>query len=472
MAPVIVTPTELRKAAEAFKSANGLAEIEIDGMVGMLKDCGGCAGTDNAGKNWSSNFDPAASDAIDAATALVSGLGQMHDLLQATASNHANANQLSVIGGAPDDVAFPPGSIAWMQRPQIPKLYGGSSDAPSWWDKIAGFTQGEIWPNGDPEILRNAATAYSFCADQLLMVHHHQIARDAIGDQQSPEIGQVLEQITILESEAKALSENFRILAHSCGNYAQAIEDAHHQILKMLGEFAALWVATEAAGFLLTEFTFGGSLLVSNGALAARAAVIGARIANVCRTLAFMAETTGLPVIAASGAFVRSVEQLTPLLTSQASLLTAETAGLINPLSQTDLNLLARRPYLRKSTKDAVMAAADRTTVNGQEFFRSATDRNVLIPVSGKYDDAAIAQLPKDARGEYYLGPNGIRYPINSKPVFGHMPGHENWRLRDEALRANPPMTWKEYSDLYNNPKLYRIEDAPGNSRHIFEEPK
>ncbi|MBF6370416.1 hypothetical protein IU469_32670 [Nocardia puris] len=33
-------------------------------------------------------------------------------------------------------------------------------------------------------------------------------------------------------------------------------------------------------------------------------------------------------------------------------------------------------------------------------------------------------------------------------------------------------MTWKEFCDYVNDPKFYRIEDAPGNSRHIFEAPK
>ncbi|MFE9321856.1 hypothetical protein ACIHDR_03490 [Nocardia sp. NPDC052278] len=56
-------------------------------------------------------------------------------------------DQLSVSGGAPDDIAFPPGSLEWMKRPEIPNLYGGYSGTPSWWDKIVDYVGGEVWPN-------------------------------------------------------------------------------------------------------------------------------------------------------------------------------------------------------------------------------------------------------------------------------------------------------------------------------------
>ncbi|MFG1793988.1 GH-E family nuclease [Nocardia sp. NPDC049149] len=476
MTPVVVTPSELRRASDSFKNLWGFAWGDMTGMFGMLKDCGGCAGTDRVGKKWSDDYDPVAQRAIDAATSFVIGLSQMHDLLQATAANHANADHLSVVGGAPDDLAFPPGTLEWMKRPDIPNLYGGDSGEPSWWDKIASFTQGELWPNGNPEVLRNAATGWSYCAEQLGTHLNFQPVRDIIGDQQTPEVGQIIEQINLLDTQAKTLATQFKILAHGCGDYAQNIEDAHTEILKELGEFAAIWAIGEGVSWLAAGETFGLSLLAGNGAIAARATVVGARIATIIREFAATAQLSGLPVIAASGAFVRSVEELTPLLTSQASLLSAEVAGSVNPLTQTDLNLLSRRPYLRQSTKNAVNAAADKTVVNGQEFYISATNDKVLIPVSGVYDDAAITRLPRPQQypldGQYYQAADGSLYPVDSQAVYGHVTGRENWRLRDDALRGNPPMTWKEYSDYYNDPAKFRIEDKYGNSTHRDELPK
>ncbi|WP_157187304.1 GH-E family nuclease [Nocardia vinacea] len=476
MTPVVVTPTELRKASESFKTQWQYAWNDMSSMFDMLKQCGGCAGTDRIGKNWSDEYDPVAQQAIDAATSYVIGLGQMRDLLEATASNHANANQLSVIGGAPDDLAFPPGSLEWMKRPDIPNLYGGDSGTPSWWDKISAYTQGEVWPNGNVDTLRNAATGWSYCAEQLATHLNFQPARDIIGDQQTPEVQQILDQVNLLDNQAKTLATQFMTLAHGCADYAQSIEDAHHKILRELAEFGATWVIGEGIIWLAATETFGLSVLGGNGALAARAAVVGSRVATIIRETALTAQATGLPVVAASGAFIRSVEELTPLLTSQASLLTAEYAGSVNPLSQTDLNLLSRRPYLRQSTKNAVNAAADKKIVNGQEFYVSATNSKILIPVSETYDDATILALPKPTQpphnGQYYQAADGTLYPVESKAVYGHVTGEENWRLRDEALRGNPPMTWKEYSDFYNDPTHFRIEDKYGNSTHRDELPK
>ncbi|MFF0547305.1 MULTISPECIES: HNH/ENDO VII family nuclease [Nocardia] len=471
MAPVIVTPTEIRTAATVFKNAHGLASAKIRAMAANLQQYGGCAGSDKPGRDWSASFDPAAKDAMTAAAAWVSGLAQMHDLLEVTATNHANANQLSVIGGADTDLAFGAGSLAWMQPITLPALFGGSSEAPSWWDKIAEYTQGEVWPSGNPENLRNVATQWSFYGDELLPYHSFQAARDAISGQQTPEVQQILDQITILENQGKTLTAQFKILAKSCADYALAIENTRKEILTLLGEFAAVFVIGEVVSWGLASYSFGLTAAGGTAALAARAAVVGSRIATLCRNLATTAQMTGLPVVAASGAFARSVAELSPLLAAQAGLATAEATGAINPLTLDDLRLLSRtRPYLRVTTTRPVQEAAPKVTVNGQEFYLSATDPTVLIPVSGKYADPAIRQLPMDARNEYYLGANGMKYPVNSTPVMGHEAGHEFWRLREEALRQN--MTWAEFRDYVNNPSFYRIEDAPGNSRHIYEAPR
>lgn len=476
MTPVVVTPVELRNASASIKTQWAFARNDITSLCDGLKLYGGSAGTDRIGKKFAADYDPVAQQAIDAAIAYVIGVGQMRDLLEATAANHANANQLSVIGGAPDDLAFPPGSLDWMKRPEVPLIYGGDSGTPSWWNKISAYTQGELWPNGNVENLRNAATQWSWWSEQLTTHLNFQPAREIIGNQQSPEVQQILTQINMLDTQGKALAANFKILAHGCSNYAQHIEDAHKKILTMLGEFAALWVAGEAVSWLAGLETGGLSILGINAALAARAAVVGSRIATCIRETALAAELSGLPVIAASGALIRTVEELRPLLTAQTSLLAAEFGGMVNPLSQADLKLLGGRPYLRKSTRDAVNAAADKKTINGQEFYVSATNDKIMIPVNGVYNDAAIMRLPKPEtpplNGRYYQAADGTLYPVESKAVYGHNTGMENWRLRDEALKRNPPMTWKEYSDYYNDPTKFRIEDKYGNATHRDELPK
>ncbi|MEU7766823.1 GH-E family nuclease [Nocardia sp. NPDC049190] len=150
-------------------------------------------------------------------------------------------------------------------------------------------------------------------------------------------------------------------------------------------------------------------------------------------------------------------------------------------LSDTELRLRRNeRPALTKTTVQAVRESTRKHTVDGREFFVSATDENVLVPVSGRYDNPRITQLPQDERGWYFLDPEGWRFPVDSRPNVGHMPGHEWHRIRESAKkdirdfhrtrgREGKDWTWDELVAHVNQPRFYRIEDAPGNQSHRHE---
>ena len=90
------------------------------------------------------------------------------------------------------------------------------------------------------------------------------------------------------------------------------------------------------------------------------------------------------------------------------------------------------RPYIRKSTREAVESTAQRNA-KGQFL-----DPNTLQPIEGKYD-------------------------------LGHKPGHE---FRKEKTRAQKEgLSQKEFNDRMNNPDLYQIESPSSNRSHKFEEP-
>ncbi len=88
------------------------------------------------------------------------------------------------------------------------------------------------------------------------------------------------------------------------------------------------------------------------------------------------------------------------------------------------------RPYIRKSTREAVEAAAGR-----------APDGRFLDAHTGK--------------------------PINGKYDLGHITGHEFFRERNYAM-ANG-WTQKQFNDYMNDPSLYQIEDPILNRSHIYE---
>lgn len=90
------------------------------------------------------------------------------------------------------------------------------------------------------------------------------------------------------------------------------------------------------------------------------------------------------------------------------------------------------RPYIRKSTREAVENAAQKNA-KGQFL-----DPNTLQPIEGKYD-------------------------------LGHKPGHE---FRKEKARAQREgLSQKDFNDRMNNPDLYQIESPSSNRSHKFEEP-
>ena len=92
------------------------------------------------------------------------------------------------------------------------------------------------------------------------------------------------------------------------------------------------------------------------------------------------------------------------------------------------------RPYIRKSTREAVESRALR---NADGKFLDANDHSVVI--EGKYD-------------------------------LGHVTGHEFWREKKMAMEKG--WTQKQFNDYMNNPEFYRIEDPHLNRSHKFEMPK
>ena len=92
-----------------------------------------------------------------------------------------------------------------------------------------------------------------------------------------------------------------------------------------------------------------------------------------------------------------------------------------------------RRPYLRKSTREAIQSAAPKTP-------------------DGKFIDPNTGQV------------------IKGKFPYGHKYGHEHRRLKAEAKVRG--MTQKEFNDYINkNPQFFQIEDPISNMSHRFEKP-
>jgi HNH/ENDO VII superfamily nuclease len=84
----------------------------------------------------------------------------------------------------------------------------------------------------------------------------------------------------------------------------------------------------------------------------------------------------------------------------------------------------------------------------------------------GEYDQE-ILDLQTTPDGRYYVDPDdadGSRYPVNGKYHLGYVRGQEWWRIRDRAIFER--WTRDQLRKNCSNPKVYQIEDVPGNLSH------
>jgi HNH/ENDO VII superfamily nuclease len=428
-------------------------------------------GTDSAGHSWCVKYDAlcggsaGGAGVMEAATASIMGAAQCSDLLHTTAVNHQNADRQSAMNNqyAP---AFPPGAKPMFPVPAIPSAEGGHGDVPGWWHTIEAYVEGEVWPNGHQDKLRKAADAWRAAARDLRSAAD--LANDgviaSIRVQKSPEFPSAVDNCTKMRDSLKSVAEGFDAAGKSCSDYAQAIDDAHSKILHEMAELGLTIAVTEIVAAVLIPFTVGASEGVSKVVDVARLAATGARIANIIRGFRVAAEASSLPAVSAAGVAARAVTELSPLLAARAQLFLTE--GSTGLLGTEGLDLLSR-PYIRAGTRRAVEDVAQKTP-DGR-YYISATDDNVLIPVSKQYDDA-ILNLPKTADGKYYIGADGLHYPVDPTYQLGHVSGQEWWRIRDMAIQQH--WTREQLIDYCNQPEFYQIEDAPGNLSHKFELPR
>jgi hypothetical protein len=467
-----VDPQVIEQTGDAWRQVHDEAAAAVTRLAGVLKGCAGMAGTDNGAHAWASKYDPlcggrdGASGVMESASASVIAAGQVSDLLHATAVNHANGDQQSAINN-PNAPAVPPDSVPVFRVPAVPSAEGGHGDVPAWWHTIQAYVQGELWPNGHQGQLHEAAQAWRNAAAGLrAAAFMANSATPYLQHQKSPEIPAATTSCNQTRDAVNFAAEGCDIAAKSCDDYASAIDEAHHKIVHEMEVLGGTVAVTEIVAAVLIPFTVGASEGVSKVVDVSRLVATGARIAEIIREFRTAAEVSALPTVNAAAAAARTVGELTPLLSARAVLFAAEGAGAFDATTDWGLDLLGR-PYLRESTKQAIRDAAKKTPDGN--YYVSATDDHVYIPVSGQYDQS-ILNLPKTADGKYYQGADGIRYPVNPQFHYGHVPNEEWWRIRDTAIREH--WTRQQEIDYYNDPAIYRIEDAPGNESHAHELPR
>lgn len=143
-----------------------------------------------------------------------------------------------------------------------------------------------MWPNGHQDQLRAAKDVwYSAAAALDAATVPFAGAVGLLGNQQSDEIPAAVAQCSATSADFLELQAAYRDIGDACSEYAQHLDDAHHDILTELRNMLIESAAWEVGFAILAPFTAGLSELLGNAGVVARIGVYAARIGRIIERL-------------------------------------------------------------------------------------------------------------------------------------------------------------------------------------------
>lgn len=304
---VDVDPAVYYSAAGSANVATADIQEALKALASALSGSGGMAGSDNTGEEFGKGYDPAASDIATIFAGLIDMSGNAADLIRASGQNHAAANRAS-IAGEPIPASVPVPTRSTTSAPHFPSAYGGGGDEPSGlaaqaWSFIQSMV-GYVWPNGSPEKLRAASTAWNTASKSIASsAGGMTTAATSLNSQKSDEVPYATHHLTDLKGKIDSLSSACSEAGKSCSDLADAIQNAHEELISELEQFAVEFLVTEIIVNAL--FEIGGSIW-GQGIVAARAAALAGRCARIIEKLIELARAAAR-VIKAAGDKIRGL---------------------------------------------------------------------------------------------------------------------------------------------------------------------
>lgn len=287
-----IDPEKFRQAADNFDAVSTQAFSYGASARGTLNGFGGMAGTDPGGESFAEAYDEMAAAALQGFYDTGASARGMDRGLMSCAGTHAQANANAgyiTYDAAAVYVLRSPVEEATVVAP--PSAFGGRPDtmvegldsAAVWiWDQILNLV-GTLFPDGDPEKLRQAGSSWQTILGDLQSLSTSVSAAD------SPLAGIESGEMASIQTKVADFSDGLRrFIADEdgigriddiCGEYADTIEETQRESRQMMVQLVIEIVASMAVGGLLSVVTFGASAVVAGGTIAARIAMIGARIA-------------------------------------------------------------------------------------------------------------------------------------------------------------------------------------------------
>ncbi|MEZ0090418.1 HNH/ENDO VII family nuclease [Streptacidiphilus sp. EB129] len=93
--------------------------------------------------------------------------------------------------------------------------------------------------------------------------------------------------------------------------------------------------------------------------------------------------------------------------------------------------------------------------------------RYARVTLRSSTKQAVQDAAPRDGDGNFIDPNTGQSIPKEGPFHYGHKPGAEYWRARDQAQQQG--LTWDQFIEQQNNPDDYQIEDPYNNLSHKYE---
>lgn len=259
MSPPTSFPIIVCRGDDYRSASEGLACIRDDAgevhsaLLRTLSGYGGMGGSDDAGAQWAKSYDEAVDAALQTSSKLVSTCARTSDLIAAGAHNHAVAEATA------NGVTPPPTPVPGFDPclAIVSPSAGGGGPEPFGWSLIKSVS-GLVWPDGHQDQLRAAKDVWSAAAEALdNATGRFPQAVGLLENQQSTEIPAAVASCSDTSTNFIELQGAYREIGDACGEYAQHLDDAHHEILAELKKMLIETAAIEAGMAVLVPFTGG-----------------------------------------------------------------------------------------------------------------------------------------------------------------------------------------------------------------------
>ncbi|WP_167052525.1 hypothetical protein [Salinibacterium sp. ZJ77] len=281
MTTIRVEPHDYATASDQFGTITGTALANFRDARDTLRQFAAMAGDDPGGEQFASAYDENATAILRATRNLAVLTSQIDRGLTATATVHHNAE--CAAAGKPAGGGFTlRGEVVEYDAAPPPSAFGGSPNStPDLWGMLKDAV-GMIWPNANTSRLRRAATAWGHIADDLdALARAVRLGVDTLTGNRSGEVSRIGTHVSELAADITGLAGCARDVGASCSEYADAVDEAHAEVMAMVGQLAAEIAIGAGISVALSFVSFGAAGAIGAGAIATRVIFVGGKIAHV-----------------------------------------------------------------------------------------------------------------------------------------------------------------------------------------------